>query len=287
MQSIKTRILPENNYRAVFIDGKTIRQKLDQSKPILPLQYPELEDWAINSLCFANCPQCYVSATKRGENFPNIISKVRELYNGLDDNLKPFQVAIGGAGEPTIHPEFIDFIRTVNELGIMPNYTTNGMHLTSEIIDATAAYCGGVALSYHPHIANVFFRTALTDLQSINTKLNIHVIIGEAGSVDRFWKLYSELTGIDYFVLLPYQAVGRAKTIDVEKEWQSLFESLAKANISNIAFGALFYEYLKEHNIKDIIDVNIYEPEVFSGYRIFDNFYKVLRKSSFNPQPKF
>ena len=65
---------------------------------------------------------------------------------------RPYQVAIGGAGEPTLHPDFCEVLKTSRELDIMPNYTTNGMHLSDKILYATKEYCGGVAVSTHKHL---------------------------------------------------------------------------------------------------------------------------------------
>ena len=80
----------------------------------------------------------------------------------MNSNQKPFQIAIGSQGEPTIHPEFIAFLQTIYELGIVPNYTTNGITLASgnkELLDATEKYCGGVAVSsntWNPTINNIW-----------------------------------------------------------------------------------------------------------------------------------
>ena len=57
-------------------------------------------------------------------------------------------------GEPTIHPEFCDFLKTVYESGVVPNYTTNGItlaqgdKLTEKLLEATSNYVGGVAVSF-------------------------------------------------------------------------------------------------------------------------------------------
>jgi intein/homing endonuclease len=52
---IKIRQDKSANYKSIFFDGKTIRMRLDNSKPILTPTNPEIEDVAINSKCFANC----------------------------------------------------------------------------------------------------------------------------------------------------------------------------------------------------------------------------------------
>jgi len=61
---IKTRRLPESNYKAVWCGGKTLRLALDRSKDISELRYPEFYDIDIfetmNGLCKANCPYCFI-----------------------------------------------------------------------------------------------------------------------------------------------------------------------------------------------------------------------------------
>ena len=183
------------NYRAVFFNGKTIRQRIDNSKPITTPKFAEIEDVAINSKCLANCPYCYTNALKTGSNFTDIIEKVHKVWGVRDDNDKPFQIATGGAGEPTLHPQFKEFVKTVKEVGIMPNYTTNGMHLSEEVLQATEEYCGGVAVSFHPHIEKVFHK-AVETLSTINTRLNCHVIIGDEKSLVDLQKMYDKYSDV-------------------------------------------------------------------------------------------
>ena len=271
------------NYKAVFFNHKTVRMRLDQEKPITAPQHPEIEDVAINSKCYANCSYCYTSALKTGSNFENIVHKAEQVWGSLPLEERPFQIAIGGAGESTIHPNWVEFVKKVRELGILPNYTTNGMHLSDEILEATEKYCGGVAVSYHPHIKSTFDK-AIEKLSKINTVLNMHIIIGDSKSLEDLKEIYSKYSKvIEYFVVLPYQAAGRAKEIPVEETWRETFKwiaSLPKDEQKHFAFGALFYNWLINNNIE--LDMCIYEPEIYSGYRIMDDSYDMLRKSSYD-----
>lgn len=280
---MKIREYKDCNYKAVFFKGKTVRMKLDETKPFLITPTPEIEDVAINNKCLANCSYCYTSALKTGSNFDDIVQKALVVWGMLPPEERPFQIAIGGAGEPTMHPLFPQFVKQVNELGIVPNYTTNGMHLTKEVIKATMQYCGGVALSYHPHIDKVFQdakRSLRTIKTTFGTKINTHLILGDKGSFDKLRELYEyDYDIFDYIVILPYQAVGRGKQIAVEETWRHAMywiESLPTDHQSKFAFGALFYDWLKTIDTK--LKMSIYEPEMFSGYRIMDDSFKVLRK---------
>lgn len=271
------------NYRAIFFDGKTIRQRINSSIPISSPEFAEIEDVAINNKCFANCPYCYTSAISTGQNFTNIVEKAYKVWGERNLNDRPFQIAIGGAGESTLHPDWIEFVKTVNSLDIVPNYTTNGMHLSEDILLATEQYCGGVAVSYHPHIEKVF-RQSINALSELKTILNVHIIIGDKESLDSLKTLYQQYKEkIKYFVLLPYQAVGRASKIETYNTWDNLFKwisSLEKFEHEKFAYGANFYNYLKEN--KPQLEIDIYEPEIYSGYRVFDDSFMNLRHSSYN-----
>lgn len=273
------RIRKQGNYKSFFTNSyKTIR--LTDGVPVTP----ELEDVAINNKCLANCSYCYTSALKTGENFDNVVIKAETVWGSLKLNDRPFQIAIGGAGEPTMHPDFIPFVKKVRDLEIIPNYTTNGMHITDELLEATEIYCGGVALSWHPHIEKVF-HAAANKLSTIDTKLNFHVILGTEQSLLDLKSLYYKYENIvDYFVILPYQAVGRGKAIETEKIWLETFYWISAVNSKKFAFGALFYDFLKSHDIP--LEMSIYNPEIYSGYRMMDNNYKTLYKSSYDVTEK-
>lgn len=276
------------NYRAVFTNsGKTLRFRLDPNLPITAPKTTELEDIGLNTLCKAGCSYCYTSAIKNGKNFDNIIGKAREVWGDMDVSDRPFQVAIGGSGEPTLHPNFIEFVSYLRELEIIPNYTTNGMHLSTDILEATENICGGVALSFHPHIEPTFHK-AIEKLRQLDTKLNVHIIIGSEQSLIDLKRLYKQYNDVfDYWVILPYQAAGRAKELaDTEKVWKETFDWISEQeNTRQFAFGALFYDYVLDKELP--FELNVYEPEIYSGYRMMDDSYKRIRKSSYDLRDKY
>ena len=285
---MRIRSYPQSNYKAVFFNGKTIRMKHDSSLGFKVTPTPEIEDVAINSKCYANCSYCYTSATKEGTNFTDIVTKAHEVWGTLPRNERPFQIAIGGAGESTIHPDWIPFVREVSRMGIVPNYTTNGMHLSMEVLDATIMYCGGVAVSYHPHIKGIFVK-AIDKLSSTGmVKLNVHIIVGDKQSFLDLQSIYEEYKNVvDYFVILPYQAAGRGVPLNTHQVWIETFNWIAlksEEEQQKFAFGALFYPFLQQNQVP--LNMSIYEPELFSGYRIMDDSYKILRKSSYDTEEK-
>lgn len=279
---MKTRSFPESNYKAIFHNHKTIRMTIDPNKPITELKYPEFYDVAINNRCNANCPWCYVNAKETGKDFAMIVDKIDAFFGSMSENERPFQVAIGGAGEPTLHPNFVDVLEKFHKLGIVPNYTTNGMYLTSEIIEATKKYSGGVAVSAHDHL-DEYWNASLDKFIEAGIRTNLHIIISDRKSVDRFLEIREKYAGkVEYFVLLPYMIHGRAKAKDLDFNY--LFEKLKQLGaVKDIAFGANFYPYLIEHDVK-WLDISLYEPEILSGYLKMDSM--ILYKSSFSDELK-
>jgi organic radical activating enzyme len=271
---IKTRQFEDSNYRAIWYDGKTIRIALDPNKPITELEYPEFYDVKITGYCQGECPWCYMDSKKTDSHYENIVQKINEFFGPMNDNERPFQVAIGG-GEPTSHPDFTALLAEFKLLGIEPNYTTNGMFMDDELALITKDLCGGVAVSCHPHLIKYWEKAAKT-LVEFGVRLNFHIIISDRKSIDEFSEIYQKWNNeVEYFVLLPYGNQGRA--IKKEINWEYLLEKLTK-NTSQIAFGADFYPYLLQggHNIK----VSLYEPEIMSKYLDLSDM--KLYPSSFN-----
>ncbi len=146
---MRERVFQDENYRAIYFGLKTIRTKIDIHKPMKELKYPEFYDVKITDRCNGMCPQCYQDSTPIGCNFTNLIDKFMSYFEPMSVNQRPFQIAIGG-GEPTLHPQFLKLLEVSSRLGIVPNYTTNGMFTEERnresIISSTKLFCGGVAV---------------------------------------------------------------------------------------------------------------------------------------------
>ena len=166
---IKRRVFPENNYNALWYNLKTTRFGTGTATELEP-DKAEFYDVSIGTKCNACCPFCYVSASDNGECYEDIcqtwekwMSTFSETTNflGIIETDKPFQIAIGSQGEPTVSPQFCDFLETVYNTNVVPNYTTNGIILSywnrpgtryyllaNKILEYTNKYCGGVAVSF-------------------------------------------------------------------------------------------------------------------------------------------
>jgi organic radical activating enzyme len=282
---IKTRVFPEHNYKAIHVNGKTIRLALDSTKPISELLYPEFYDVKITSFCKGNCKICYQSSLSNCKHPSTIIKKFNSFFGSMNENQKPFQIAFGG-GEPTSHPKFCSLMKASYDMGIVPNYTTNGMWVgysnskQQTILNSTKKYCGGVAVSTHPQLKSYWERAIDLYLEQ-NVFTNLHVIIGDKKSIDEFANVYKRYhEKVKYFVLLPLVAQGRStKSFS---DWQ-YFKSKVDGSPADIAFGANFYPYLLKDKTHQF-NVSLYTPEIFSAYLSLEDM--KVTKSSFSNETK-
>lgn len=291
----KVREFPEFNYKAIWANLKTIRVGTGVAKE-LPPDMAEFYDVGINTVCNAECDFCYVSAGKGGINYYNICETWEkwmsiyqsELKDGILYTSKPFQIAIGSTGEPTIHPDFCKFLETVFNTGVVPNYTTNGLTLSSamnasELLEYTKQYVGGVAVSLGNLKLFLKANRAITNLLTFgDTNVNIHHIISDKASVDRFYDVYRRYgKDIYYHVLLPLMPSGRSVKGIEPGVFEYLEEVIQKYDIKNAAFGAHFVEFLKTSKIK----THLYPPESLSKNIILTSGKVQITPSSFNLKP--
>jgi organic radical activating enzyme len=267
--NMKFREVPESNYRSFWLpSGKTIRIQIDPSKPITELEYPEFYDIKLTNQCAGACKYCYQNSTTSEAHFDDVVGKLRRFFTSIPKQHLPYQIAYGG-GEPTSHPDFNEVMRmTKEEFDICPNYTTNGQwideHLDhkEKLLQTTKNYCGGVAVSCHPHL-EMQWGEAAHAYNQFGVRLNFHNIISDKASIDKFIEIFNEWKSkVEYFVLLPHMAVGRAEHIDLD--WDYFVKVFPKENTDQIAFGANFYPYLQRKDLD--IKVSLYEPEIMSKY---------------------
>ncbi len=177
----------------------------DRRRSFSPI--PETVDIAINSWCNYGCTYCYTDATTRGVHAP--IDLIENIIKGFDQ--PPYQVAYGG-GSPTQHPDFIKILQRTRELGVVPNYTTEGQNLTDEILEATNSLCGGVALTFHAWRGLEIFAAALTRLQRIKKQINIHIIADKevVKNLEQIRSLKPQCGVLNLVLLAYYPDVGRS-----------------------------------------------------------------------------
>lgn len=301
----KMREMKDYNYKAIWSNLTTIRLDMGDVKE-LPADYSEFYDVSLGTLCNAGCDFCYVSAKKNGETYKNpseTWKKWMETYNetitkdGMLLTERPFQIAIGSEGEPCMSPYLCDFLKTVYETNVVPNYTTNGIILSywdkpesgyyakaNEILDATKSYCGGVAVSYGNKALHRYADDAIEGLLAKgDCHVMIHHIISDNNSVDEFvdcWKKYGDR--IRNHVLLPLMASGRSKKGIEDGTFEYLEDTVEKYGIKNVAFGAHFIKSLENSNK---IKTWVYPAESYSKNVLLKENEVVITSSSFNLTP--
>lgn len=294
---IKIRKFPEHNYYAVW-NGKslmTIRFGESVAKE-LPASESEFYDIGINTKCNHNCKFCYVDAKRTGINFPDICETWNKWMNTFKEDVvgnnliktnKPFQIAIGSTGEPTIHPDFCNFLENVYNSNVVPNYTTNGITLAKDdeysekILTYTEQYVAGVAVSCNEDIESIW-KKAVKKLSKIDVHINLHVIISDMDSVLRFinlWKEYKDI--VKYFVLLPMMPSGRSSEGVKPYVFEFMENSILGYNMKNVAFGAHFIDSLYTSKVKTYL----YPAESLSKNIILTKNCIKITPSSFNLTP--
>lgn len=296
---VKVRRFPEKNYNAIWHDLKTLRLGKGVAKELEP-DRSEFYDVSLGTKCNCECDFCYTSALKNGVDYEGICETWKKwmatfpkdivLDNGIIKTEKPFQIACGSQGEPTINPQFCEFLQTVYETGVVPNYTTNGLTLcnmanplTQKIIDYSNNFVGGVAVSFGNKKIREYAEEAVNNLlDQCDVKVNIHHIISDKNSVDEFLKIQEKYgKDIYYHVLLPLMPSGRSKKGLEDGVWEYLESKLLDNKYDNVSFGAHFIDKLEVSKIKTWL----YPAESLSKNIILEKDKVIITPSSFNLNP--
>lgn len=300
---VKVRDFPEKNYKAIWHGLRTLRVGEGVAKELDP-DKAEFYDIGINTKCNANnglgCDFCYVAASGSGKNYEGICETWKKWMStfpedkvdeyGIIHTEKPFQIAIGSTGEPSIHSQFCEFLQTVYETGVVPNYTTNGLTLcnlnnplTQKIMEYTNNFVGGVAVSFGNKKIREYAEEAVNNLlNQCDVKVNIHHIISDKESVDDFLDIQEKYgQGIYYHVLLPLMPSGRSTKGIEEGVFEYLEDIIISREIKNVSFGAHFIDSLKTSKIQTWL----YPAESLSKNIILEKDKVIITPSSFNLNP--
>jgi MoaA/NifB/PqqE/SkfB family radical SAM enzyme len=96
----------------------------------------------VSNVCDLKCAMCPTFSALNPERFVNLSYKDRGLIN-LQEDLTPLEqileytplVHAHGYGEPTIHPQFREFIAYLTQFEVLIDFFTNGMHLQNELCE--------------------------------------------------------------------------------------------------------------------------------------------------------
>lgn len=174
--SIILRYFDEEHYKVLFNQQTGFFVRCEDNgypEPVWSKHGPELLDISITNYCERGCNFCYRSSSKTGKHIS--LSDYEYLLKQASD-IGVFQIALGG-GNPNQHPDFIKILEATREVGIVPSYTTNGEGLTEEILNATAKYCGAMAISFYSSSGLDYYKDLLGKTRDKGIKTNLHVII--------------------------------------------------------------------------------------------------------------
>jgi radical SAM protein with 4Fe4S-binding SPASM domain len=168
---MKIRFLKGDNYIQLFNFSNGQALMLEKDAFVYRKEGPLLLDVSITNRCERQCDFCYRKSQSRGydmpiEDYAFLLSQAKQC--GVQ------QIAIGG-GEPTLHPNFIDFLEQTVESGIIPNYSTNADYLSDEVLIATKKHCGAMAVSIYGNIEN--YKDAIERISNFGIVVNLHMIL--------------------------------------------------------------------------------------------------------------
>jgi len=132
---------------------------------------PLMCDVGIMGHCDNKCKFCYQGHKSEKnmslEDFKTIIDQVKHHTN---------QVALGGRGDPNLHENFKEILEYARSNGVVPNYTTSGIGLTYDQLEASEL-CGAVAVSDY---GSDFTYRAIEMFITAGIKTNIHIVLSKA-----------------------------------------------------------------------------------------------------------
>ena len=191
---------------------------------------------------------------------------------------------------------FCEFLETVYNTNVVPNFTTNGVilaswnkpesmyyNLANKILDYTRRFVGGVAVSFGNRSLRKFAKDAVDGLiKNGDVNINLHHIISTKESVDEFVKVWEEYGDkIAYHVLLPLMPSGRSTKGIEDGVFEYMESKIQELNIKNVAFGAHFIKYLEGSKIKTWL----YPAESLSKNVILTKDKVQITPSSFDMKP--
>lgn len=190
---------------------------------------PELLDIKITDYCPYDCAYCYQGSTTRGGHATNLDALARAVAAA-----EVFEVAIGG-GEPTLHPQFHNFVKALRSLGVVPNVTTKDpkwFMREPESIDHIGAYA--VSCEKRDDVeAVVNAIDAVPDAarrRTLYQKCTIQHVVGTADEYGLEWLLYRAGEAKLPVVLLGWKTTHRGAQVTPKtprgKTWGEFIRAL-------------------------------------------------------------
>lgn len=164
-----TKQFKNDDYLLLFNEntGFEVLQGVNGKADPFYLELPSLLDIGIMGSCKNKCNFCYqgnfTEPNMKFEDFRSIIDQTKHHVN---------QVALGGRGDPNKHENFKEILEYCRNNKVVPNYTTSGIDLTDEEVEASKL-CGAIGVSYY---GKEYTFNALKKFQDAGIRLAIHLI---------------------------------------------------------------------------------------------------------------
>jgi len=155
-------------------------------------------------LCIKAGVGCYQSGLTIQE--PNMsVDDFESIAKQCKDRVNQF--ALGGRGDPDQHEHIEEILQICHENNIVPNFTTSGYGLTSELAQLCKRYCGAVAVSWY---RSEYTLQAIQMLLEAGVKTNIHYVLGRNSIDEAIERLEGDNfpEGVNSLVLLLHKPVG-------------------------------------------------------------------------------
>ncbi len=126
------------------------------------------------------------------------------------------QLALGGRGDPDQHEQFEELLKISREYHLVPNFTTSGYGMTSDIALICKKYCGAVAVSWY---RGEYTFKAIEMLVNAGVKTNIHYVLGKNSIDEAVKRLRGDdfPKGINAVIFLLHKPVGQGSSENMLK----------------------------------------------------------------------
>lgn len=224
--------------------------------------FPELLDIGImghctsgqNGICKRAGIDCYQMGPLRNDlhmSFKDYSKIIKQSFH------KVFQIALGGAGDPNKHPDFIKILEYTREHEIIPNLTTSGFSLKDSEVSVISECCGAVAVSFYSRLVNGIESNpetfhAIDKLLHNGCITNIHYVLSNDTIDEAIYRLENNLfpNNINAIIFLLYKPVGlgvRGKLLSMNNPSFPYFFKIieAKKFPFEIGFDTCFFPILR------------------------------------------
>ena len=195
-----------------YVRSGIIKNGVESAEDPFMASFPELLDVGImghcrhgqSGLCLQAGVECYQDGLHA--NAPNMaLEDFEEIVRQCRG--KTYQIALGGCGDPDQHEHFADILETCHQAGIVPNFTTSGLGLNSELAQLCKKHCGAVAVSWY---RSTYTLRAIDLLFQADVKTNIHYVVSNSTIEEAVTRLKERRfpVGVNAIVFLLHKPAG-------------------------------------------------------------------------------